>query len=137
MAGSVPYIFSGVLLVPSWATAIGLSGITLSLTVNALVTGLIVFRIFKVFREIKATSDDQVLGAAGGNKLRRIIFILIESGMALFSIQLSRLVVTIPVGTTAAYRAISVIVGVHEMLNVIITMNLVSYSTDDIGLVRA
>ena|SRR5271156_392567 len=90
------------------------------MTVNAVVTGLIVFRIFKVFREVKlGTADDQILGVTGGSKLRRVIFILIESGMALFSIQLARLVVTI-VPTEAAYAAYGLIGSIHEMLNVII-----------------
>ena len=97
-----------------------MAGLTLSMTVNALVTGLIVFRIFKVFREVKTgTPDDQILGATGGSTLRCVIFILIESGMALFSIQLARLVVTI-MTTNAANDAYYLIAGIHEMLNVII-----------------
>ena len=83
----------------------GVAGLALSMTVNALVTGLIAFRIFKVFREVKtATANDQILGVTGGSTLRRVVFILIESGMALFSIQLARLVVTI-VKTDAAQDA--------------------------------
>src|ERR1700735_4878893 len=62
------------------------AGLALSMTVNALVTGLIVFRIFQVFQEVKTlTADGQsLLGATGGSTLQRVIFILIESGMALF-----------------------------------------------------
>ena len=91
------------------------------MTVNALVTGLIVFRILKVFGEVKAgTADDQMLGVTGGSRLRRVIFIIIESGMALFSIQLARLVVTVVPTTDAAYDAYQLISSIHEMLNVII-----------------
>ena len=90
--------------------------------VNPLVTGLIVFRILKVFQEVKTgTADDQILGVTGGSTLRRVIFIIIESGMALFSIQLARLVVTI-VNTDAAHDAFYLIGSIHEMLNVIIIL---------------
>ena len=93
------------------------------MTVNALATGLIVFRIFKVFQEVKtATADDQILGVTGGSALQRVIFIIIESGMALFSIQLARLVAGI-VTTDAAADAYYRISGTHEMLNVIMTIN--------------
>ena len=60
------------------------------MTMNALVTGLIMFRIFKVFQEVKtATADNQNLGVTGGSTLRCVMSIIIESGMALFSIQLA------------------------------------------------
>jgi hypothetical protein len=35
----------------------------LTMTVNAVVTGLIVFKIFKVFTKVKPTSDEKTLGA--------------------------------------------------------------------------
>ena len=94
----------------------------MSMTVNALVTGLIVFRIFKVFQEVEtSTADSQIFG---GSKLQRVVFKVIESGMVLFSIQLARLVVTIVITiiTTdgAANDAVYLIAGIHEMLNVII-----------------
>ena len=96
-----------------------IAGLALSMTVNALVTGLIAFRIFKVFQEVKTTADE-ISGVTGGSTLRRVIFIIIESGMALFSIQLARLVITI-VG--AGYAGIYLISGIHGILNVIITIN--------------
>ena len=125
-SGTAPLsIVQGQYFAPAWSDFLSLTGLTLSMTVNALVTGLIVFRILKVFREVKtATADDQNLGVTGGSTLRRVIFILIESGMALFSIQLARLVVTIvltvtpdPVYALAAYE---LIFAIHQMLNVII-----------------
>lgn len=77
----------------------------MSMTLNALVTGLIVFRIFKVFREVKVASEPNfALTDAPGSTLESIIFAIIESGMALFSIQLVRLVV-VSVQTTSAYDA--------------------------------
>ena len=107
------------------------------MTVNALVTGLIVFRIFKVFREVKhvTTSDEKSLGVTGGGKLRSIIFIIIESGMALFAIQLARLVVAATGETTNAEADIyQLIVGIHEMLNVVISSVVVTlYSTDNVA----
>ena len=90
-----------------------MAGLTLSMT------GLIVSRTFKVFREFKAcTAEDQILGVT----LQRVIFILIESGMTLFLIQLSRLVATNmgPTGSDGAYAVHPLLTGIYEMLNVII-----------------
>ena len=106
-----------------WGNILALTGLTASMTVNALVTGLIVFRIYKVFHQVKSvtTSDETSLGITGGRKLRSIIFIIIESGIALFSIQLIRLVLALPeLSTTAEIDTYEFIVGIHEMLNVII-----------------
>ena len=101
-----------------------IAGLALSMTVNTLVTGLIVFRILKVFQEVRtSTADDQILGVTGGNTLQRVIFIIIESGIALFSIQLIRLVVTIGATDAQATDANIVITGIHEMLDVIMTIN--------------
>ena len=106
-----------------WSIPLAIAGLTLSMTVNALVTGLIVFRIFKVVQEVKTdTAEDQILGVTGGSTLRRVIFIIIESGMALFSIQLARLVVTIAI-TDASNDAYPLITATHEMLNVIMMIN--------------
>jgi hypothetical protein len=104
-----------------WGGILTLTGLTASMTVNALVTGLIAFRIFKVLREVKsvATSDETYLDS--GRKFRSIIFIIIESGMALFSIQLIRLVIVsngFKIATTAEVDTYVFIIGIHEMLNV-------------------
>ena len=81
-----------------------------------------------MFRQVKTgTADDQILGVTGGSTLRPIMFILIESGMALFSIQLVRLVVSI-VATGPAYNAESLMIPIHEMLNVIIRSVIVTLS---------
>jgi len=77
--------------------------------VNALVTGLIVFRIFKVIREV------QNLRATSGRKVFSIISVIIESGMILLSIQLARFVVTV-VQTDDTYDAYEIIVCGHEIL---------------------
>ena len=96
-----------------------------SMTVNGLVTGLIIFKVFKVYQGVKSTLDDQALSAtSGGSKIRTVIFILIESGMVLFSIQLARIVVTImlyflPTHWPASYNALVIIAPIHQMLNVI------------------
>ena len=121
-------IVQGLPYVPEWSNTLVIAGLALSMTVNTLATGLIVFRIFKVFQEVKtATADDQNLGVTGGSTLRRVIFIIIESGMALFSVQLTRLVVGIVasiVATNASYyNAYLLMVSIHEMLNVIMTIN--------------
>lgn len=115
-ANGAIFVLQGQLESANWGNTVIMTSLALSMSVNALVTGLIVFKIFKVFRKVEATSDEKFLGASGGSKLRSIIFILIESGMALFSIQLARLVVTI-VTTIAAEYAYLLIAPIHSMLN--------------------
>ena len=89
-----------------------------------------------MFREVKACANNQNLGITGGSTLRPIIFILLESGMALFSIQLIRLVVTLlPVNLYSAVFIYDLTVFIHEMLTVIIRSVIVTfYFTDNIGL---
>ena len=125
-----------------------LTGLTASMVVNALATGLIVFKILKVFLEVKATSVERTLGSlssTGGPKLQHIIFIIIESGMALLAIQLARVVITClaefqpgqaPPGFSITFN---VVIIIHQALNVIIRSVhfYIFYFTDDIHLPRA
>ena len=129
--GTAPLsIVQGQVDVPDWSNTLVIAGLALSMTVNALVTGLIMFRIFKVFQEVKtSTADDQILGVTGGSTLRRVIFIIIESGMALFSIQLARLVMEVGIvnntmDAAMVLDAYYLITGTHEMLNVIIILGI-------------
>ena len=123
-SGTAPLsILQGQFNIPEWGNTLTVAGLALSMTVNALVTGLIAFRIFRVFQEVKnATAEDQILGVTGGSTLWRVIFIIIESGMILFSTQLTRLVVA-KANTDAANDAYALITGIHEMLNVIMMIN--------------
>jgi hypothetical protein len=99
--------------------------------VNALVTGLIVFRISKVFPEVKPISD-----VTGQTKVRSVIFIIIESGVALFFIQLARVVLTI-VSTDAANDAYPLIACIHQMLTVtILLLPFILISADNVDLAR-
>ena len=99
-----------------------------SMVANALVTGLIVFKISKVFLENKANSVEQSLGSLSsteGTKLQRIIFIILESGMMLFAVQVVHVVLTPlqPQGigpVTPFIIALSFIIVIHEMMSVII-----------------
>ena len=98
------------------------------MAVNTLVTGLIVFKILKVFLGVKPTSVERTLGSlssTGDTKLQHIIFIIIESGMMLFAIQLVRVVIASLVTSQVLDQSTSIIastlvIGIHEMLNVII-----------------
>ena len=99
-----------------------LTGLILSLTVNAWATGLIVFRIFMVYQQLKPTSEEMALGFTGGRRLRSIMFILIESGMALFSMQLVRVVLYLVSAQNAAMQAYAITLGIDQMLHVIITL---------------
>jgi hypothetical protein len=124
IAGTCPIVIvEGTVDSPPWSNVLALASFTASMTVNALVTGLIVFRIFKVFREVKnvTTSSEKSWGVTGGRKLRSIIFIIIESGMALFAIQLVRLVTgATGLRTSGEVDIYQVVIGIHEMLNVVI-----------------
>ena len=101
-----------------------MTGLATSMAVNTLVTGLIVFRILRVFLEVKATSIERTLGSTGGTKLQHIIFVIIESGMALFAMQLVRLVLeSIPVTEAQLdvfQAAADFVMVTNQMLNVII-----------------
>ena len=92
------------------------TSLVISLIVNAVVTGLIVLRIVKVYLEVRPTSEERDLGVGeGSGKLRSIIFIITESGMAMFSIQLVRVVLTC-LNLDAEYF----VFGITQMFNVII-----------------
>ena len=98
-----------------------LTGLAASMAVNALVTGLIVFKILKVFLIVNPTLADSelTLDSTGGTKLQHVIFIIIESGMMLFATQLIRLVFTIlPMEWTL--DAISYAIAVNQMFDVIL-----------------
>ena len=97
-----------------------ITGLTASMAVNALVTGLIVFKILKVFLQVNPILVELTLGSiGGGSKLQHVIFVIIESGMTLFAIQLIRLLFTIlPMEWT--FDASNYVVVINEMLNVII-----------------
>ena len=101
-----------------------ITGLAASMAVNALMTGMIVFRILKVTAGVKPTSIERTLGSTEGNKFRHIMFIIIESGMALFAFQLVRFVlVFIPVPEEKLpfdQAALDFVIVINEMLNVII-----------------
>ena len=105
----------------AWGNILALTSLTASMTVNALVTGLIVFKIFQVFREVEVNtaSTGESSGFITGRKLRSIIFIIIESGMALFAIQVAGLVFTVLASTDVEADSENLIICIHEMLNVI------------------
>ena len=93
------------------------------MAVNTLATGLIVFKILRVLMEFKPTSVEQSLDSARGTKLHHIIFIIIESGMVLFAIQLVRLLITNLILTDPMenlYHALGLVIPIHQLLNVII-----------------
>ena len=78
---SAQFFAQGEVLESVWGADLILASLAMTMTVNALATGLIVFRIFMVFRQSRVTSDDQVFEATQRTKFRSIIFVLIESGL--------------------------------------------------------
>ena len=114
-----------------WQTTLLITGLAASMAVNTLVTGMIVFRIFNVTGAMPSTSVERTLGLSRGNKFRHIMFIIIESGMALFSIQLVRVVLAfIPLQVDQKpffQAAYDIVIAINQMLNVII-INLFIYT---------
>jgi hypothetical protein len=112
----------------SWGVPILLTSFALSMAVNTLVTGLIVFRILKVFLEVKAatTSVERTLGTTGGTKLQHVIFIIIESGMTLLAVQLVRFMLyyfnqgpELP-QSSALLTTYEISICINQMFNVVI-----------------
>ena len=100
-----------------------LTSLVLSLVVNALATGLIVLRIFAVYQQVKPTSKEKTFGTLpGGKKLLSVMFIIIESGMALFSMQLIRLVLYLMSSESAVMQGYAITLGIDQMVHVIITI---------------
>ena len=95
-----------------------ITSFSLSMAVNALMTAMIVIKILKVMLEVKPAS--LTLGSTGGNKLRHLIFIIIESGMALFAIQLVRVVLSCLPLQASTVLAFNITIGINQMFNVII-----------------
>ena len=102
-----------------------LTALAATMTVNTLVTGLIVFKILKVFLEVKRTLGS-FGSAAGRPNYQRITFIIIESGMALFAAHLVCIVISTlldenPFPSSGMLLAFFLVVYFHQILNVIIT----------------
>ena len=106
-----------------WPNTMIITGLAASMAVNFLVTGMIVFRILKV-TGVMPTSIERTLGSTEGNKFRHIMFIIIESGMALFAIQLVRIMlafIPVPVEQLPFFQAAGdFVIFINQMLNVII-----------------
>ena len=117
-------IVQGQVIEYSWGIQIIIASFTLSIAVNTLVTGLIVFKILRVFLEVKAatTSVERTLGKTwAGTTLRHVIFVIIESGMAFLVVQLAHLMFYIlePEGHAAADKGYIMSTGINQMFNVI------------------
>ena len=127
------------IFIATWGITLSTTSFALSIAVNTLVTGLIVFKILKVFLEVRAasTSVERSLGSTGGTKIRHIIFVIIESGMALFAIQLIRLVLYAVTSVNPKY--LDFLIGANQMFNVILRFVHFYFFcfTDNIYLARA
>ena len=101
-----------------------LTALAATMAVNTLVTGLIVFKILNGLLEVKR-SLGSFSSAAGRPNYQHIVFIIIESGMALFATQLVRIVMSIldkrDGNPTNFGVAFDLIVVFHQMVNVIIS----------------
>ena len=105
-----------------WGIPMCITGLVVSMAVNALMTGLIVFKILKVFLEVNPVLVELTLDSTGGNtsiKFRHIIFVIIESGMALFTIQLIRIIFNV-LPLEPDVDILDYLITINEMFNVII-----------------
>ena len=107
-----------------------ITGIAASMAVNTLMTGMIAFRILKGMGVIsRPTSVERTLGSTGGNKYRHIMFIIIASAMALFAIQLVRIVLEFtPVSGLLFDEVYDIVIFINQMLNVIIIIRSIHFS---------
>jgi hypothetical protein len=87
----------------------------MSLAVNAVVTILILFRIFKVYWEVEPVLYEKISDVTGGCKFRSIALALIESAMALFALQVILVVCSIVV-TGPSGEVGNLTIGTHQML---------------------
>ena len=94
-----------------------ITSLATSMAVNALGDGL---DILKVFLDVNPTFEELriKLGSNGGTKLRHIIFVIIESGMLLFAIQLIR--VALYILSNYDVSPSDYIIVINQMFNVII-----------------
>ena len=105
-----------------------MTSLAATMVVNCLVTTLIVFKILRVFLDLKAasttTSDEGSLVSTRGTKLyRNILFVIIESGMMLLVVQVLRVVLFAiefnAVTPGPVYVALNYFMAFGEMCNVI------------------
>ena len=136
--GAITFVEDQIILA-TWGVTVSTTSFVISIAVNALVTGLIVFKILKVFLQVRATSTsvERSLGSTGGTKFRHILFVIIESGMALFAIQLVRLVLYVVPSVDQKY--LNFVISINQMFNVIIiSVHFYFFCfTDNIYLARA
>ena len=119
MADGLTTFMQGQIVFVGWGNTLGIASLATSMAVNALVTGMIVFKILKVFLEVNPILVKPTLGSTGGatSKLQHIIFAIIESGMMLFTIQVIRLVFGIlPMEWTLDFSEYAI--AVNQMFNV-------------------
>ena len=106
-------------MVADWGGIVAETSLVASMAVNALMTGLIVFKILKVASQINPAWVELTLDSIGGSKFRHVIFVIIESGMALFAIQLIRVIFTL-LPLAPGVDIMDYLITINEMFNVII-----------------
>jgi len=99
----------------TWVNAVTWSSLVMSICVNAIVTGMIVFKIVGVYQDAKPLYNDP-FAASGGSKLRSIIFIVVESALTLLCVQVINLVLNI-LPSLPALHGYQVISFIYQMLN--------------------
>ena len=113
-----------------WGITSTITALAASMVVNVLVTGLMLFKILDVVLNSQAHSVDQTSGIGPWG----IISVISQSSMALFAIQLIRIVISSLMDLQAGQpsprlqNALELVTRTHQILNVIITSVLFSTS---------
>ena len=71
--------------------------------------------------KIRPVLGEKTLGV-NGSKIRSVIFVIIESGVTMFAIQLIRVLLTI-----LGNNAVHFIIGASQMFNVTMSLMIISY----------
>ena len=111
-----------------WGIMLTLTALATFMVVNTLVTGLIVFNESRCSWKLgllRSSKHWYHWAQPGIPNFGHIMFIILESGMALFAIQLVRVVITSLVATPVVQTpptliALDFVIGIHKMLNAII-----------------
>ena len=91
------------------ATSLGMT-----LVVNVIVTGLILFRIIKVLLEVEPIWYKKLDAMSGGRKIRSFVWVFIESAVVLFIVQAVLVVST--AATRETNNVTTVVFSIHQML---------------------
>ena len=99
-----------------WGWILIATSLGMTLVVNVIVTGLILFRIIKVLLEAEPIWYKKLGAMSGGRKIRSFIWVFIESAVVLFIAQAVLVVSTAVTVTRETNNVTTVVFSIHQML---------------------